>query len=217
MLQILPHYLDHIEQNPDTLLSRIFGLHRVKLPGNKKIHFVVMGNVNPPNKDVHRTYDLKGSLVGRSVLEEEASMIGPIVVLKDLNWRRSGESLQLGPEKSRVLLKQLEYDVAFLANNEIMDYSLLVGIHDMSRGNMENIRDNTLAEFAVCLDFALTLFQHTNNVVAPASRKRTIKSLKRSSTEPELLAKPTRLPSLAPSERQACVFYRDQVCWSKSF
>jgi hypothetical protein len=28
-----------------------------------------------------------------------------------------------------------------------MDYSLLVGIHDMIKGNKENIRDNTLALF----------------------------------------------------------------------
>lgn len=35
-----------------------------------------MGNVNPPNKDVHRTYDLKGSSVGRSIEDEKASIIG---------------------------------------------------------------------------------------------------------------------------------------------
>jgi hypothetical protein len=41
------------------LLCRYYGLHRVKLPHGKKIHFVVMSNVFPPSKDIHETYDLK--------------------------------------------------------------------------------------------------------------------------------------------------------------
>lgn len=45
ILTILKDYYEHVKLNPHTLLSRIFGLHRVKQPGNKKIHFVVMGNV----------------------------------------------------------------------------------------------------------------------------------------------------------------------------
>lgn len=50
-----------MSNNTNTLLCRFYGLHRVKLPRGKKIHFVVMGNVFPPNKDVHETYDLKVS------------------------------------------------------------------------------------------------------------------------------------------------------------
>jgi hypothetical protein len=107
-----------------------------------------MGNVNPPNKDVHRTYDLKGSSVGRSI--EEASMIGPILVLKDMNWRNNNERLLLGSVKAEAFICQLEKDVEFLKNAKIMDYSLLVGIHDMIIGNRENIRDTTLAEYTVC-------------------------------------------------------------------
>lgn len=59
MRKILKEYHDHVSSNPDTLLCRYYGLHRVKLPHGRKIHFVVMGNVLPPNKDIHETYDLK--------------------------------------------------------------------------------------------------------------------------------------------------------------
>ncbi|SAM01251.1 hypothetical protein [Absidia glauca] len=59
MRKILKQYHDHVINNPNTLLCRYYGLHRVKLPRGRKIHFVVMGNVFPPNKDVHETYDLK--------------------------------------------------------------------------------------------------------------------------------------------------------------
>ena len=57
--KILVPYYEHVKQNPNTLIARFYGLHRVKLPRGRKIHFVVMGNVFPPNKDMHETYDLK--------------------------------------------------------------------------------------------------------------------------------------------------------------
>ncbi|KAJ3114367.1 Phosphatidylinositol-4-phosphate 5-kinase [Phlyctochytrium bullatum] len=141
--QILSHYYAHIKANPQTLLSRIFGLHRVKLPGNKKIHFVVMGNVFPPNKDIHETYDLKGSSVGRIISEKEEAK-NPRAVLKDLNWLQKGRKLKLGPEKETQFVEQMERDVAFLTSMKIMDYSLLVGYHDLVKGNADNIRDTTL-------------------------------------------------------------------------
>lgn len=122
MRRILRHYYkylflimlischSHVRDNPDTLLSRIFGLHRVKLPGNKKIHFVVMGNVFPPHKDMHRIYDLKGSLTGRflSKAKQEANTMP---VLKDKNWLANSEKLVLGPEKRNILIEQLDKDV----------------------------------------------------------------------------------------------------------
>jgi 1-phosphatidylinositol-4-phosphate 5-kinase len=110
ILKVLKQYYEHIKENPHTLLSRIFGLHRVKLPGNRKIHFVVMGNVFPPNKDIHEIYDLKGSLVGREISEEEAKT-NPRAVMKDLNWLGKEKQLTLGPEKRALFEKQMQIDV----------------------------------------------------------------------------------------------------------
>ncbi|KAI8838378.1 hypothetical protein BC829DRAFT_493039 [Chytridium lagenaria] len=151
MRKILPNYYAHIKDNPQTLLSRIFGLHRVKLPGNRKIHFVVMGNVFPPNKDIHETYDLKGSTVGRRVSDKEVKE-NPRAVLKDLNWVERGRKLKLGPQKSRAFVEQMEKDVAFLVSMKIMDYSLLIGYHDLVKGNADNIRDATLSVFGPTTD-----------------------------------------------------------------
>ena len=52
-------YHQHIIDNPHTLISRFYGLHRVKLPRGRKIHFVIMNNLFPPHRDIHETYDLK--------------------------------------------------------------------------------------------------------------------------------------------------------------
>lgn len=105
------NYQQHVCHNPHTLISRIFGLHRVKLPGNRKIHFVVMGNVFPPNKDIHETFDLKGSLIGRELPEEECTT-NARAVMKDLNWLNRKKVVKLGPEKGSIFVQQMERDVA---------------------------------------------------------------------------------------------------------
>ena len=56
---ILKEYYAYVKSNPHTLLSRFYGLHRVKLPHGKKIHFVIMNNLFPPHRDIHESYDLK--------------------------------------------------------------------------------------------------------------------------------------------------------------
>jgi 1-phosphatidylinositol-4-phosphate 5-kinase len=73
--KILKDYWKHIEDNPNTLLSQFYGLHRVKIPYGRKIHFVVMNNLFPPHRDIHQTFDLKGSTIGRDFKEEDLEKI----------------------------------------------------------------------------------------------------------------------------------------------
>jgi 1-phosphatidylinositol-4-phosphate 5-kinase len=143
---ILRDYWEHVEDNPNTLLSQFYGLHRVKIPYGKKIHFVVMNNLFPPHRDIHRTFDLKGSTVGRDFKEEDLAK-NPRATLKDLNWLRRDMHFELGPAKKRIFIEQMTRDVRLLQRLHIMDYSLLVGIHDLGRGNEENLRDKTLQIF----------------------------------------------------------------------
>lgn len=141
--RILKDYHMHIKENPHTLLSRFYGLHRVKLPGGKKIHFVIMNNLFPPHKDIHETYDLKGSAIGREFPEEKAAQKKG-AVLKDLNWINRNRELELGPAKNSMFKAQILSDVALLQRLGIMDYSLLIGLHDMKRGNREGLRQDAL-------------------------------------------------------------------------
>ncbi|KAI8921298.1 hypothetical protein DFJ77DRAFT_523832 [Powellomyces hirtus] len=207
LMGFITWYYEHCRTNPDTTLCRILGLHRVKLKGNRKLHFVVMLNVFPPNKDIHEMYDLKGSTVGRE-FPEELAKDDPRAVLKDLNWMARGRKLQLGPAKSTLLVDQLEKDVEFLIKHKIMDYSLLVGIHDLKRGNTENIRDKTLAVYEPNPEAGLS----RQLTVASLMMSRPSRDMKRlvSETEPQQLgASSAALPTEAPSERAACVFYGD--------
>jgi 1-phosphatidylinositol-4-phosphate 5-kinase len=62
-----------------------------------------------------------------------------------MNWIRRRMHLEFGPRKKSLLLTQLSKDVDFLKSLGVMDYSLLLGIHYISRGNFENIRSTTLS------------------------------------------------------------------------
>ncbi|KAJ2828901.1 Phosphatidylinositol-4-phosphate 5-kinase [Coemansia furcata] len=145
MRQILPQYYEFVRDHPNTLLSRIYGLHRIKLPHGRKVHFIVMSNILPPNKDIHAQFDLKGSMLGRELSAELAAK--PRACMKDKNWVKMRQRLHLGPAKRRAFVKQLIEDVTLLIRLNIMDYSLLIGVHDLNKGNVAKLRDTTLAMF----------------------------------------------------------------------
>lgn len=144
--KILPLYYKHVQDNPNTLISQFYGLHRVKMAYGRKIHFVVMNNLFPPHRDIHQTFDLKGSTIGRDLQETDLEK-NPRATMKDLNWVRRDRHLQCGPERRFDFIEQLTKDVELLKKLKIMDYSLLVGIHDVERGNEEKLRDKTLQVF----------------------------------------------------------------------
>ncbi|KAI5794900.1 hypothetical protein FPQ18DRAFT_235526, partial [Pyronema domesticum] len=143
---ILRDYYQHIQENPDTLISQFYGLHRVKTPFGRKIHFVVMNNLFPPHRDIHQTFDLKGSTIGRE-FKEEGLAENPRATLKDINWINRDMHLSLGPAKKAWFIEQVQKDVKLLQKLEIMDYSLLLGIHDLTRGNKDDIRNSALKVF----------------------------------------------------------------------
>ncbi|AAS54395.1 AGL096Wp [Eremothecium gossypii ATCC 10895] len=144
---VLHDYYEHVKANPDTLICQFYGLHRVKMPisfknkvKNRRIYFIVMNNLFPPHLEMHTTFDLKGSTLGRyTKVSKEDEDARP--VLKDLNWLEQHMNIQFGPHKGRVFLNQLKKDVDFLSRLNIMDYSLLLGIHDinLAAANSEDI------------------------------------------------------------------------------
>ena len=120
---IFKQYYQHVHDHPHSLLTRVFGMHRVRIH-RKKIHFMIMRNVFPgPGKQVHMRYDLKGSTFGREATARERMQLCP--VLKDNDFK--DVTLKLGTYKN-AFMERLRSDVDFLKKLRIMDYSLLVGI-----------------------------------------------------------------------------------------
>ncbi|KAI8390947.1 uncharacterized protein BYT42DRAFT_489440 [Radiomyces spectabilis] len=204
MRKILKQYHDHVCNNPDTLLCRYYGLHRVKLPHGRKIHFVVMGNVLPPNKDIHETYDLKGSTFGRFLPEEEIKK-NPYAVMKDLNWEKQKKKLQLGPRKRKVFISQLVRDVKLLVRLNIMDYSLMIGVHDLLRGNKDNVRDSTLQFFQPDTKTA----ERRASMMKRRQSKAQVYRQAIAETNPDKVDV-SELPDAMFEERRNCIFYADE-------
>lgn len=143
----LQEYYNHVKENPDTLICQFYGLHRVKMPisfqnkiKHRRIYFLVMNNLLPPHLDMHMTFDLKGSTWGRETkVDHKRLEVDPSYrpVLKDINWLKQNQKIYFGPLKSKKFLIQLKKDVDLLAKLNTMDYSLLIGIHDMERASKE--------------------------------------------------------------------------------
>ena len=94
--------------------------------GGPKMYFVVMGNIFAQTLEIQERYDLKGSVTGRTVGEEQLKNLKPTTILKDLDFHHK---LILGPAKRALLFNQLEADCEFLQRQDIMDYSLLLGLY----------------------------------------------------------------------------------------
>ncbi len=132
--KIAYRYYNHIREHPDSLIVRVFGLHKVRLaPEQGYITVVVMDNIfyTQDLLRIHERYDLKGSTVGRRVLKGNRSRATFRGTLKDLDLDKR---IVIGPDAKQQLMEQLRQDIAFLTGCKIMDYSLLLGIHHHSQG-----------------------------------------------------------------------------------
>ena len=124
LVRLLPQYVRHVEDQPNTLLPRFMGAHRIHMPGGRKVHFIVMTNVFSSPRIIHERFDLKGSTLGRTAgkaLEEH-----PDLVRKDLDVKAP---FALKPASRDLLLTQIIADLGLLRQVRTMDYSLLVGVH----------------------------------------------------------------------------------------
>mmetsp|Transcript_11838 Transcript_11838/g.28978 ORF Transcript_11838/g.28978 Transcript_11838/m.28978 type:complete len:733 (-) Transcript_11838:180-2378(-) len=128
--EILPNYYQHVKQNPGTYLPRFYGLHRwAPEYGRRKVRFVVMNNVFATNLAIHKRFDLKGSKLGRNASQHEKSK-GHRAILKDLDCLEQNFKIRLGPARKKAFLDQIRSDCHLLMSLKIMDFSLLLGMHD---------------------------------------------------------------------------------------
>ncbi|XP_009148428.1 phosphatidylinositol 4-phosphate 5-kinase 7 isoform X2 [Brassica rapa] len=133
LLRMLPRYYKHVGDHENTLITKFFGVHRITLKWGKKVRFVVMGNMFCTELKIHRRYDLKGSSHGRFT---EKIKIQEKTTLKDLDLAYEFHMDKLLRE---ALFKQIYLDCAFLESLQIIDYSLLLGLHFRAPGQLNDI------------------------------------------------------------------------------
>jgi len=127
--KILKDYYAYLEGNPNTLLTSICGLYNLEI-GEIQSRFIVMLNCFPPSMQIHKRFDLKGSTIGRTVGDH---INKPGIILKDVDLVKMGYKIRVSPQHAQLLAKQIEQDSLFLENHGIIDYSLLIGIHELEK------------------------------------------------------------------------------------
>uniref|UniRef100_A0A8C9VK87 Phosphatidylinositol-4-phosphate 5-kinase type 1 gamma n=1 Tax=Scleropages formosus TaxID=113540 RepID=A0A8C9VK87_SCLFO len=133
--KLLPGYYMNLNQNPRTLLPKFFGLYCVQ-SGGKNIRVVVMNNVLPRAVRMHLKYDLKGSTYKRRASKKEREKTKP--TFKDLDFLQDvQDGLMLDADTYSALVKTLQRDCLVLESFKIMDYSLLLGVHNMEQAEHE--------------------------------------------------------------------------------
>lgn len=138
---ILQDYHKHIvETKGNTLLPHLLGLFRLTVE-NKENYLLVMRSVFSNRHKVHFKYDIKGSTVDREATMKEKEKSHP--TFKDNDFVNESRQVNIGPESKEAFMEKLKRDVDFLTALKIMDYSLLIGIHDeklslTSKGNLSD-------------------------------------------------------------------------------
>ncbi|XP_014286464.1 phosphatidylinositol 4-phosphate 5-kinase type-1 alpha isoform X13 [Halyomorpha halys] len=142
--KLLPGYYMNLNQNPRTLLPKFFGLYCYQC-NHKNIRIVAMNNLLPSIIPMHQKYDLKGSTYKRKASKSERNKKSP--TYKDLDFMdHHPEGIFLEADTYTALVKTIQRDCRVLESFKIMDYSLLVGVHNLDQEAKERSINNEISE-----------------------------------------------------------------------
>ena len=134
--KILKNYEFHVKSRPSTTIVRLLALYKITI-NKASIQLVVMENVFPTKPGI--VFDLKGSSIGRSATIEEKASGG---ILKDNDLLSSDIRIRISENFKKEFIENLTEDCKFLSNNEIMDYSMLLGIEEKNEKDFEQTIKN---------------------------------------------------------------------------
>ena len=142
--KMLPRYLEHLKRNPKSLIAKIYGIYTVKMEDIQEVHILLMGNLFLKVNEKLSEFDLKGSTINREVHM-------PFTMkdcLKDLNLTaisKDDKFLRFQRDDMRNICQQILYDIAFMAEHNLMDYSLLL-ITEKNPDFRENDKSGSLSK-----------------------------------------------------------------------
>ena len=147
--KLLAGYWMNLTQNPRTYLPKFYGLYGYSSQMTN-FRIVVMNNLLPSDVKMCHIFDLKGSTFGRTASDSERAKDHP--VFKDLDFLdKYPEGIQLDAETYDELINIIENDCRVLESFDIIDYSLLLGIHNQdtisTRGNSDWRKSDTVETF----------------------------------------------------------------------
>ncbi|XP_044265578.1 phosphatidylinositol 4-phosphate 5-kinase type-1 alpha isoform X13 [Tribolium madens] len=133
--KLLPGYYMNLNQNPRTLLPKFFGLYCYQC-NSKNVRLAIMNNLLPSSVVMHQKYDLKGSTYKRKASKAESQKRSP--TYKDLDFmEHHPEGILMEADTYNALIKTIHRDCRVLESFKIMDYSLLLTIHNLDQAQRE--------------------------------------------------------------------------------
>ncbi|XP_055309018.1 phosphatidylinositol 4-phosphate 5-kinase type-1 alpha-like, partial [Sitodiplosis mosellana] len=127
--KLLSGYYRNLNQNPHTLLPKFFGLYGFQ-SNSENVRLVVMNNLLPSSVKIHQKYDFKGAIHNRKLNQQERAKSSP--TYRDLDFmEHHPNGIFLESDTYNALVKTIQRDCRLLESFEIMDYSLLVGVHNL--------------------------------------------------------------------------------------
>lgn len=135
--KLLAGYYMNLNQNPRTLLPKFFGLYCYQC-NSKNVRLVIMNNLLPSYVTLHQKYDLKGSTYKRKASKAERQKRSP--TYKDLDFmEHHPEGILMEADTYSALVKTIQRDCRVLESFKIMDYSLLVAVHNLDQAQREKV------------------------------------------------------------------------------
>ncbi|CAE8622330.1 unnamed protein product [Polarella glacialis] len=135
LVGMLPRYIERLTAEPRSMLGRYLGLYRLCMEGEPERLFFIMRAVTSHHLPISHSYDLKGSTRHRTAKPGES-------VGKDNNFdEEMGQSLCLPPDIAEEVADVHQADVELLQDFNIMDFSLLVQIHDKTGSFFKQIEE----------------------------------------------------------------------------
>lgn len=89
-----------------------------------------MNNIFCTSNKIDYRFDLKGSTCGRKTHFPEGKERDNTIALKDLDFLEGKHKFKVGGDHKENLMKIIREDAKFFAKQGIIDYSLLIGIHE---------------------------------------------------------------------------------------
>ncbi|XP_029358039.1 phosphatidylinositol 5-phosphate 4-kinase type-2 gamma-like isoform X2 [Echeneis naucrates] len=146
MHNILSDYHQHIVTcHGSTLLPQFLAMYRVTVE-SEDTYLLVMRNMFSHRLHVHSKYDLKGSSVSCEASLKEK--VKELPTYKKVDFRNNMQKVYVSDEEKERLLDKLDKDTEFLVHMKMMDYSLLLGIHDVERAEEEEEEEEEEREMA---------------------------------------------------------------------
>jgi len=144
MHNIMPMYHEYIvESHTETFLPQYLAMYRTTID-TKEYYYLVLRNIFSPAKKIHKKYDLKGSQIDREAKDTDREHEN--TTFKDNDFTQDNVKISIGADAKSAFLGKLSKDVNFLSSLNIMDYSLLVGIHDCEKVDSSDNEEEIDAE-----------------------------------------------------------------------